>query len=217
MNIPDSEMSIQMERNAPDAKKEDFELVRRCQAGEEAAFELLVRRYHRKVFGVAVSMVHNSEDAMDIAQETFIKVHRYIGKFQGASSFYTWLYRITVNLSIDHLRRRSKSAKVDYDDALMQDEESSGGGDLAPHVAEADPGRELGRREMAEEIQRAIDALPPYHRAVIVMREIEGMSYKDMAKTLKVSKGTIMSRLHHARKKLQASLGGYLGGNLNIE
>lgn len=210
-------MSIKMKSATSDSKRQDLELVRRCQRGEEAAFETLVRNYHRKVFAVALSIVHNQEDAMDIAQETFIKVHRYIGNFQGASSFYTWLYRITYNLCIDHLRRRGKESRVNFDDAVLQNEEASGGGDLAPSRTDNDPVRQLGRIELAEEIQKAIDTLPSYHKAVIVMREIEGMSYAEMAKTLKVSKGTIMSRLHHARRKLQSALGGYLDGNLNIE
>jgi len=217
VNIPDLKMSIKKDISPAERKKEDLELVRRYQNGDEAAFETLMKRYNRKVYAVALSMVKNPEDAMDISQETFIKVHRYIGKFQGASSFYTWLYRITVNLCIDHIRKRGKQAKVDFDERFVPDEESSGGGDLAPNVDAADPIRELGRREMAGKIQKAIDDLPPYHKAVIVMREIEGMSYSEMSKALRVSKGTVMSRLHHARKKLQVSLEHYLEGNLNIE
>ena len=122
VNKGDRALSIPKEAVA-DKKAEaevDLELVRRCQKGDDAAFGELVSRYQRKVFTIALGMVKNPEDAMDIAQESFIKVHRYIKNFQGSSSFYTWLYRIIVNLCIDHLRRSHKHASVDFDEKLME-------------------------------------------------------------------------------------------------
>ncbi len=195
----------------------DLELVRAFQAGDDEAFGKLVARYQRKVYSVALSMVKNPEDAMDIAQDAFIKVHRYLGGFQGSSSFYTWLYRIVVNLCIDHLRRAGKRIQVDFDERMGNQNQAAEGTAMVASRQDVDPGKMLGRKELAEHIREAVEALPPYHRAVIVMREIDGMSYAEIAKAMNVSKGTVMSRLHHARQKLQKSLGEYLSGDLTVE
>lgn len=196
--------------------KEDLELVKRCQKGDETAFGQLVSRYQRKVFTIALGMVKSPDDAMDIAQEAFIKVHRYIGNFQGSSSFYTWLYRIIVNLCIDHLRRSGKHASTEFDERTHGTSKNSDSHGIMSTGLDTNPSRSLGRKELSVKIQAAIDELPPYHRAVIIMREVEGMSYAEMAKAMKVSKGTIMSRLHHARQKLQRSLSEYLDGELTV-
>ena len=212
MSIHKKEALVQKADEIP-----DLELVRQFQDGNESAFSELVARYQRKVYSVALSMVKNPEDAMDIAQDSFIKVHRYLGGFQGSSSFYTWLYRIVVNLCIDHLRRAGKRINVDFDERIGQQNQAAEGNAMIASRQDADPSKVLRRKELAVHIRGAVDALPPYHRAVIVMREIEGMSYAEIAKAMKVSKGTIMSRLHHARQKLQKSLGEYLGGDLTVE
>ncbi|MBN2530955.1 MAG: sigma-70 family RNA polymerase sigma factor [Deltaproteobacteria bacterium] len=194
----------------------DIELVNRCRNGDEMAFSQLVQRYQRKVYTIALGMVKNPDDAMDIAQEGFVKVHRYIGNFQGSSSFYTWLYRIVVNLCIDHLRKNGRYASDEYDERTHNREGGQGRGVLSSNLGN-NPSANLGRKELAAYLQRAIEDLPPYHRAVILMREIEGMSYSDMADTLNISKGTVMSRLHHARQKLQAALQLYLEGDLSVD
>ncbi len=207
-------------KEAPDKKAEakmDLELVRRCQAGDEAAFGALVCRYQRKVFNVALSMVKDPEDAMDIAQDAFIKVHRYLGSFQGTSSFYTWLYRIVVNLCIDHLRRTGRYASTNFDEKIDHQAHMAEGNGVLSNRQDTNPSKMLGRKELAAQIRVAVEALPPYHRTVIVMREIEGMSYAEIARAMKVSKGTIMSRLHHARKKLQRALGDYLEDSIAVE
>lgn len=196
---------------------EDLELVLRCQKGDETAFGQLVGRYQRKVFTIALGMVKSPDDAMDIAQEAFIKVHRYIGNFQGSSSFYTWLYRIIVNLCIDHLRRSGKHISTEFDERTHGRGKDSNDYGILSTGLDTNPSRNLGRKELSGQIQEAIDELPPYHRAVILMREVEGMSYADMAKAMKVSKGTIMSRLHHARQKLQRSLKDYLDGEMIVD
>ena len=167
---------------------EDLDLVRRCQSGEADAFGKLVEKYQRKVFTIALSMVKNPEDAMDIAQDAFIKVHRYLGNFQGSSSFYTWLYRIVVNLCIDHLRRSGKRINMDFDEKIDHREHAVQGNAVLATRLDTNPSKVLGRKELARNIQMAVDALPPYHRAVIVMREIEGMSYGEMAKAMNVSR-----------------------------
>lgn len=219
MNKPSRNLSIS-EKEAAERKVEtdvDLDLVRRCQQGDETAFGELVRRYQRKVFTVALGMVKNPEDAMDIAQDAFIKVHRYLGNFQGTSSFYTWLYRIVVNLCIDHLRRDVKHMTLDFDERIDHEEHRENRGGVMASRLDTNPSKVLGRKELAGRIQRAVDALPSYHRAVIIMREVEGLSYAEMASAMKVSKGTIMSRLHHARQKLQRALGEYLDGDMAVK
>ncbi|MCU0660862.1 MAG: sigma-70 family RNA polymerase sigma factor [Myxococcota bacterium] len=218
MNNPTAELSINENQGALEARGDldDLALVQRCQAGDEAAFAKLVTRYQRKVFTVALGMVKNPEDAMDVAQDAFIKVHRHIAHFQGTSSFYTWLYRIVVNLCIDHLRRGGRHVRLEFDEKIGQIEGSPDAGAVLSSDLNTNPSRCLGRKELAAHIFDAVQQLPPYHRAVILMREVEGMSYSDMAKAMKVSKGTIMSRLHHARQKLQRMLGDYLEGELTV-
>ena len=162
-------------------------------------------------------MVHNAEDANDIAQEAFIKVHKYLDNFKGSSSFYTWLYRIVINLCIDFLRREGRYSNVGYDDGQShgsQGSDAAVGDPLTPVDQTWNPGQELGRREAGEQIMKAIESLSANHRAVILMREVEGLSYREMAKVLDCSQGTIMSRLHHARFKLRKLLKDYVGTDI---
>lgn len=197
---------------------DDKTLVARVQEGDERAFRTLFDRYQRRAFAVAYGVVKNKQDAMDIVQDGFVKVHRHIGKFQGSSSFYTWLYRIIMNLAIDHVRRRKNAKGVEYDDRVGREaDEVAGDGTLLPRILDANPGKTVIRRELLAKIQEALEELPEYHRAVIVLREIEGLSYEEMSQVLGVPKGTIMSRLFHARKKMQATLSEYMQGELSIE
>jgi RNA polymerase sigma-70 factor (ECF subfamily) len=193
--------------------KGDHDLVRRVQGGDSAAFRMLFDKYHRRAFAVAMGVVKNEDDALDAVQEAFVKVHKNIHKFEGSSSFYTWLYRIVMNVSIDHVRRTSRRRNLDFDErALHERSEVAGDGALVPSMTDANPGKAALRRELGGAIGAALQELPEHHRAVIVLREIEGMSYEEMAETLEVPKGTIMSRLFHARKKMQAALAPYLEG-----
>lgn len=191
----------------------DAELVDRVRNGDQAAFRELFDRYHRRAFAVALGVVKNEQDALDVVQDAFIKVHRHIDNFQGTSSFYTWLYRIVMNLAIDHLRKSRKT--TDFDDRIGR-EDAAGDGALLPHILDGNPAKTVARRELVEKIQHALAQLPEYHRAVILLRELEGMSYEELAQVLEVPKGTIMSRLFHARKKVQEMLGEYVDGDLDI-
>jgi len=186
-----------------DPRHVDSELVRRVQAGDQLAFRSLFDRYNRRVFAVALGVVKNQDDALDVVQEAFVKVHKHIGSFQGSSSFYTWLYRIAMNLSIDHVRKKRKV--VELDETVHKDDAAAGGAFL-PQLTQENPSKNVSRGELSTQIRAALDTLPEYHRAVILLREVEGMSYEEMAKVLKVPKGTIMSRLFHARQKLQKAL-----------
>lgn len=193
----------------------DRALVKRAQDGDAQAFRQLFDRYHRRAFAVAYGVLKNRQDAMDVVQEGFVKVHRHLASFQGTSSFYTWLYRIVMNLAIDQLRRKKTQKPVEYDDALAQDDVASE--EIMPRMLDANPRKTVIRRELLIRVQAALETLPEYHRQVIVLREIEGLSYEEMAEVLEVPKGTIMSRLFHARRKMQAALQDYVDGDMDIE
>jgi len=177
----------------------EWELIRKCQKGDVAAYEELAAKYYRRVFMVILGMVHHRDDAMDVAQETFYRAFKNIRRFQGGSNFYTWVYRIAVNLAIDFQRRQKRSIvdlKENMDEVVV-DAETSGG----------DPLREVQDRRLGEKLLGAINELTPDHKAVIVMRAVEGLSYKEIGRIMGCSEGTIMSRLHYARKKLKEKLG----------
>lgn len=213
MNQPLSSSSKSEEATGGSSSKGDHDLVQRVQAGDSAAFRELFDKYHRRAFAVAMGVVKNQDDALDAVQEAFVKVHKNIDKFHGNSSFYTWLYRIVMNVSIDHVRKKSRRKTLDFDErALHEESEVAGDGALVPNLSNANPGKAALRRELGGAIQTALAELPEHHRAVIVLREIEGMSYEEMAEALEVPKGTVMSRLFHARKKMQAALAPYLAG-----
>jgi len=213
VNQPLSSASKSEEAQEGSSSKGDHDLVQRVQAGDTAAFRALFDKYHRRAFAVAMGVVKNQDDALDAVQEAFVKVHKNIHKFQGSSSFYTWLYRIVMNVSIDHVRRTSRRKTLDFDERALHEESAvAGDGALVPSVTDANPGNAALRRELGGAIQAALQELPEHHRAVIVLREIEGMSYEEMAEALEVPKGTVMSRLFHARKKMQAALAPYLTG-----
>ncbi|MBK8265857.1 MAG: sigma-70 family RNA polymerase sigma factor [Nannocystis sp.] len=196
---------------SPDA--DDLTLVEACRSGDRNAFKILMQRYQRKVYSVAFGLLRNQEDALDVVQESFIKVHRYLANFEGNSSFYTWLYRIVTNLCIDHMRKNKRYKAFEFDDSLRHDEkaDSASDADIRPLSGLGDPAQMLHRREILDAFQNGLACLSDKHRAVIVMRELEGFSYEEMAKAMGCSKGTIMSRLFHARRNMQRHLTERLG------
>lgn len=184
----------------------DRALIDQAQRGDKAAFRQLVDRYERRAVMLAMAIVHDENDARELAQEAFVRVYKHLDDFNRTSTFFTWLYRIVTNLGIDFLRRpshRYAAADVDPADAEQDDDADA---PFVSRVEGANPADFVRRREIAARIQEALDLLPSYHRAVIVMREIDGLSYDEMAVAAGVSKGTIMSRLFHARQKLQRTL-----------
>lgn len=182
---------------------EDAELVARAQAGDRDAVQTLLERYERRLLNVLVAMVRNPEDARELLQETFVRAFRNLDGFKGESSFYTWIYRIAMNLAIDHQRRGGKRPLVEFDDGVGLKEDAVGEGSASLGV---DPFRNVRSRELGRKIFRAIESLTPDHRAVILLREIDGLSYEEISEVLGCSLGTVMSRLHYARKKLQSRL-----------
>ena len=204
-------------RASPEEREADRVLVERARDGDHAAFRVLFEKYHKRAFSVAYGVLKNRHDALDVVQEGFVKVHRHLASFEGSSSFYTWLYRIVMNLAIDSLRRRKTSRPVEYDDALRRDGESGVDDAIVARMLDSNPRKAAIRRELITKIDAALAELPDYHREVILLREIDGLSYEEMAEILQVPKGTIMSRLFHARKKMQLALADYVDGDMDIE
>jgi RNA polymerase sigma-70 factor (ECF subfamily) len=181
---------------------EDREAVRRVQNGETEAFEVLVEKYKRKTFRLAYQVLRDQEEALDVAQEAFIKAFRALPKFKGDSAFYTWLFRITMNLALDRKRQRVARAK------------SMGTEDVPPEEWERTavstdrgPDEEATGAERRDRIARALGSLPEHHRSIIILSDIEGLAYREIAEVLGIPMGTVMSRLHHARKRLREALG----------
>lgn len=186
----------------------DAALIQRCQAGDQAAFQVVVERYQQRLYAVAYGILHNREDALDAVQTTFIKMHRSLDGFKSQSGLYTWLYRICTNAAIDLHRKRARRPTVEFDEAVAHSPEA--GADVVGRHHDDSPRRALANRELGERIREAIAQLPDGQREAIVLREIEGMSYKEIAEALDVSVGTVMSRLHYGRKRLQELLAPYV-------
>ena len=181
----------------------DWELVQRTREGDREAFRELVERYQGRVAALAMGMLRSREDALDVAQETFTKAYQSLDRFKGDSGFYTWVYRIAVNLCIDHQRREGKLTPVPFGPG-----ERDGLGPL-PLGDGPRPDQPFDRArdaEIATRLRAAISELTPEHRAVILLREVDGLSYEEISQVLQCPKGTVMSRLHYARRQLQARL-----------
>jgi RNA polymerase sigma-70 factor (ECF subfamily) len=205
LNTPPPTASNLKLQRAKEAE-EDRVLIDRAQAGDMSAFRRLVERHQRRAFAVALALVHDENDARELVQDAFLRAYKSLPAFQGGSSFFTWLYRIVTNLSIDLIRKPGRQRGDLEESRLDVDEMSDLELSLVSRLDGSDPADVMRRREIAGRLQIALDALPSYHRAVIVMRELDGLSYEEMAQVMGVSKGTIMSRLFHARQKLQRAL-----------
>ncbi len=176
----------------------DDELVRQAKAGKQEAFGKLADKYYEMVYAVAFGVLHHREAARDVAQEAFLKAHRELAHFEGKSKFKTWLYRITFNSAIDEQRRKRPAQSLDATD--VSDDE-----DEAPVIitdTTAGPREKAEQSELKRVVAKALEELSADHRAVLVLREWQGLSYEEIAETLKLELGTVMSRLFYARKKL---------------
>ncbi|TMA91770.1 MAG: sigma-70 family RNA polymerase sigma factor [Deltaproteobacteria bacterium] len=192
----------------PKGAGDDRTLVKAAQTGDAQAFRALVERYQRRVVQLALAMTKDADEAMDIAQETFVRVHRYLPSFKGDSSFFTWTYRIAMNLCLDAQRRKGRLERVDVEQG---DEAEIEAAMDPPSAALAGPQRQALNAELRDRIEEALASLSENHRAILLLREVEGLSYEDLAKVLGIRKGTVMSRLFHARLKMQSKLREYLG------
>ena len=181
---------------------DDVTLVRAAQAGDLMAFEELVARHRDKIFARAFSMMRNEEEAIDLSQEAWVKAWQRLAQFHGESSFATWLTRITINLCLDQLRKQKRLRAESIE--AMDDE--SGGVERQMPVVTVNPTERLERGELRQRIDAALGKLSEEHRTVMVMHEFEEMEYKEIARTMDCSIGTVMSRLFYARRKLAALL-----------
>lgn len=187
----------------------DAKLVAQAVEGDHRAFRQLVERYQRKIYTIAYGVVRNSDAALDVTQDTFVKVHKNLATFKGDSSFYTWVYRIVINLCIDRKRKEKRQREVDYDDGIAHGDGFTNGPTLATTGFD-NPAQAAHRKELIEHMDKALDTLSDEHRKILVLREVDGLSYEELAETLGIPKGTVMSRLFHARKNFQKSLTRYL-------
>ncbi len=183
----------------------DHALVERARRGDAIAFSELVTRHYRRALRVAYGLLKHTSDAEDVVQDAFARVHVRLKGFEGSSAFYTWLYRIVVNLCIDTIRRRRREHRVDLENEADRDALASAEA-LWPGLDQTHPGDNAERRELGHQLQGAFAGLPEIHQAVLLLREMEGMSYEEIARTLRIKKGTVMSRLFHARKSMQVKL-----------
>jgi RNA polymerase sigma-70 factor (ECF subfamily) len=181
---------------------DDQTLVRAARRGDMAAFEELVARHRDRVYARAYSMMRNEEEAVDLSQEAWVKGWQRLRQFQGESSFGTWMTRIIINLCLDQLRKQ-KRQRTESIEAM---DEESGGVERQMPVVTANPTAGLERAELRQRIDRALGQLSYEHRTVLVLHEFEEMEYKEIARTMGCSIGTVMSRLFYARRKLAVLL-----------
>jgi len=183
----------------------DKALVRKAQRGDMAAFEELVLRHRDKIYARAFSMMRNEEEAVDLSQEAWVKGWQRLKQFQGESSFVTWMTRIVINLCLDQLRKQKRHRTESIE--LM--EEESGGVERQMPVVQVNPTEGLERRELRARIDKALSQISVEHRTVLILHEFEELEYKEIAKRMQCSIGTVMSRLFYARRKMANLLAGY--------
>ena len=186
------------------SEQPDEALVRAAQRGDMVAFEELVRRHRDKIYARAFSMVRHEDDALDLSQETWVKGWQRLKQFQGEASFVTWMTRIVINLCLDRLRKQKRQRA----ESLDQLEEESGGVERQMPVVTTNPTERLERGELRQKIDAALALLSVEHRTVLILHEFQEMEYKEIAKTVGCSIGTVMSRLFYARRKMAILLAG---------
>ncbi len=181
---------------------DDLALVRMAQRGDMVAFEELVARHRDKIYARAYSMMRNEEEAIDLSQEAWVKGWQRLRQFQGESGFGTWMTRIVINLCLDELRKQKRQRA----ESIEEMSEESGGVERQMPVVEVNPTAGLERTELRQRIDHALGQLSYEHRTVLVLHEFEEMEYKEIARTMGCSIGTVMSRLFYARRKMAALL-----------
>ncbi|AER56962.1 RNA polymerase sigma factor RpoE [Pseudoxanthomonas spadix BD-a59] len=180
----------------------DLELVKRVQRGDSAAFDLLVRKYQHRILALIGRYVHDWSECQDVAQDTFMRAYRAIGNFRGDAQFYTWLHRIAVNTAKNHLVAHNRRPPTDDVDASDAEQYDSGA-----RLRDTDtPERELMRQQLEQAVMRAVQALPEELRAAITLREVEGLSYEEIAARMGCPIGTVRSRIFRARDAIDAEL-----------
>ena len=186
---------------------EEKDLVRRAQRGDLAAYDELIKRYQERIYATVYHMTCNHEDANDLAQDAFIKAFQALKSFKGGSSFYTWIYRIAVNKTINFLKQRKNRSHMSLDDLDFNAEHDP---DLVALVSDKTPRREAGLAELQEKLNAAMQKLSEPHRLVITLHDVQGMAHEEIAQIMDCNVGTVRSRLFYARQQMQAELADYL-------
>ncbi|HSB60693.1 MAG TPA: sigma-70 family RNA polymerase sigma factor, partial [Vicinamibacteria bacterium] len=186
----------------PSAGSDDRTLVERCQRGDLEAFEPLVEKYRQRVWRLAYNVLRDREEAWDVAQDAFIRAYQALPGFRGQSAFYTWLFRITMNVATDRARQRGARGRA-FGTERVPEEDWERVRTEAGETADA----RAARGEERTRLTRALEDLSEAHRAIVVLSDIEGLSYREIADVLQIPMGTVMSRLHHARRRLREALG----------
>ena len=185
----------------------EMDLVKRARRGDLDAYDDLVRRYQERIYATVYHMTANHEDANDLAQEAFIKAFRALKSFKGGSSFYTWVYRIAVNKTINFLKQRKNKTQMSLDDLDFNAEHDP---DLVALISDKTPRREVGLAELQEKLNAAMQKLSEPHRLVVTLHDVQGLSHEEIGKIMECNVGTVRSRLFYARQQLQAYLSDYL-------
>ncbi len=192
---------------ALDNTVEDLDLVRKARAGSLAAYDELMRRYRERIYATVYHMTSNHEDANDLAQETFIKAFQALKSFKGDSSFYTWVYRIAVNKTINFLKQRKNRTHLSLNNLDINAEHDP---DLVALISDKTPRRDVGLAELQERLNTAMQKLSDVHRLVVTLHDVQGLSHEEIGKIMNCNIGTVRSRLFYARQQLQAYLSDYL-------
>src|SRR5512136_2602145 len=176
-------------------------MISRCQQGDQEALKEIFDKYNKKVYRIAYGVVRQREEALDVVQEVFIKLFRSIKNFKGRSNFYTYLYRMVMNTAIDHKRKAGKQfmSSLDVEGSFEPSDEPEKG-----------PEKLLLQKELEERVKLAMEKLPAEQKVALIFRDVEGLSYQEMAEAMGCSIGTVMSRLHYGRKRMQESLKDYV-------
>jgi RNA polymerase sigma factor RpoE len=210
---PESEKTIDRPpvREFPEAadteELDDLTLVRRAQSDDMRAYDVLIRRYQERIYATVYHMTSNHEDANDLAQDTFIKAFRALKSFKGDSSFYTWIYRIAVNKTINFLKQRKNRIQISLNDVDFNAENDP---DLVALTSERTPRRDLNLSELQEKLNGAMLKLSEHHRMVVTLHDVQGLSHEEIGKIMDCNVGTVRSRLFYARQQMQAYLSDYL-------
>lgn len=186
---------------------DDLSLVKRAQGGDDSAFDALIRKYQQRIYFTVYNMTSNHEDANDLTQETFVKAHQALASFKGDSSFYTWVYRIAVNKTINFVKSRSKRSFLSLNDLDFNAEHDP---DMVELVSDKTPRRDVALTELQKKLNEALQRLSEHHRMVVVLHDIQGMAHEEIAKIMDCNVGTVRSRLFYARQQLQGFLQDYV-------
>ena len=187
--------------------KHDLMLVERVKRGEIGAFDILVKKYRERLFAVVYNLTSNREEAADLTQDAFIKAFRSIHKFKGKSAFFTWLYKIAVNTTLNHLKKNKLRSFFSFE---KMDEEGYSSEVLEKLTSNVKADKAVLLNELQEKLNEALQCLSIKHRTIVVLHEIEGLSHREIGEVVGCGEGTVRSRLHYAKQQLQSKLSQYI-------